>query len=100
MNLFDKLHPKAMDKLPFNRRFLLVDATRRLVFVPNYMHKYNQVLTYANIPNANEKSSVDNNYFYQKQAQVNMTQHNCLKCLTYSINFTFILKPIKIDNNT
>jgi hypothetical protein len=62
MNLFDKLHPKAMDKLPFNRKVLHVDATGRLVFVPNNMHKYNQILTYANIPNANEKSSVDNNY--------------------------------------
>ncbi len=92
MNLFDKLIPKAMDKLPFNRRFLHVDATGRLVFVPSYMHKYNQILTYANIPNANEKSSVDNNYLYQKQALVNMTQHNCLKCLTYSYKFHFYFK--------
>ncbi len=30
--------------------------------MPNYMHKYNQILSYADIPNAKEKSSVDNNY--------------------------------------
>ena len=43
---------KAMHKLPFKRRVLHIDATGRLVFVPKYMHKYNQILTYA--------------YFYKK----------------------------------
>ena len=56
-----------MQKFPFNRRVLHVDATGRLVFVPNYMHKYNQILTYVFIVQdieklSNETSSVDNNY--------------------------------------
>jgi hypothetical protein len=87
---------KAMHKLPFNRKVLHVDATGRLVFVPNYMHKYNQILTYAFIVQdieklSNETSSVDSNYLLLSVSSLKLSP--CLLLI-----FRENINPIQLIN--
>ena len=90
-----------MHKLPFNRKVLHVDATGRLVFVPNYMHKYNQILTYAFIVQdieklSNETSSVDNNYLLLSETST--SKHDTaqlFKMFNLLYKFHFYFKTIQ-----
>ena len=57
----------ALHKLPLNRRILHMDATGRLIKIPNYMKEYSRILTYAFIAQdldklSNETSEKNSNY--------------------------------------